>query len=306
MRTIERPAASAGGFFGNAARGRETVAVTQLTPCSGQVRHTSVHLGDVSIVSMDHPCGTQFRKKRQTGRLLVGFVRTQTAQITVCGDVWHRGEVAFVRDAPVDVCSLGDAAYRWIDVPAEPLAEMLTGCDVRGGACALRGVDAEALGDLAAVAERATRPGSNASEFDVAAVVSGALQASSRTRYRCAEATAARVRFDLVLCAEAYMWQHIGETLTLESIAGAVGCSVRLLTHSYHRAYGIGPLTHFRLQRLNAVRRRLLESPATSVTKAAIDHGFWHSGHFSTQYRALFGRTAAQTHWEACARYARA
>ena len=43
----------------------------------------------------------------------------------------------------------------------------------------------------------------------------------------------------------------------------------------------------------NRVRRALGE--AQSVTEAATRFGFWHFGHFATEYRALFGELPSET-----------
>lgn len=74
-----------------------------------------------------------------------------------------------------------------------------------------------------------------------------------------------------------------------------VGCGVprRTLSHAFQQVLGMGPATYLRRMRLNEVRR-LLRQPraddtAASVTKTALEHGFWHLGRFSFQYREMFG-----------------
>jgi AraC family ethanolamine operon transcriptional activator len=48
--------------------------------------------------------------------------------------------------------------------------------------------------------------------------------------------------------------------------------------------------------RLNKVRRCLNRpSDATTVSDTATRFGFYHFGHFSNQYRRLFGETPSQT-----------
>lgn len=92
-----------------------------------------------------------------------------------------------------------------------------------------------------------------------------------------------------------------------EDIAGNVGikplhvgdlcvrCRVprRTLSHAFHQVLGMGPATYLRRLRLNQVRRSLRQNhangrPAT-VTELALEHGFWHLGRFSSQYREFFG-----------------
>ena len=74
-----------------------------------------------------------------------------------------------------------------------------------------------------------------------------------------------------------------------------VRCSVprRTLSHAFHQVLGMGPATYLRRLRLNQVRRSLRQSRAhdgrTRIKTVALEHGFWHPGRFSSQYRELFG-----------------
>lgn len=76
-----------------------------------------------------------------------------------------------------------------------------------------------------------------------------------------------------------------------------VACEVprRTLNHAFQQVLGMGPVTYLRRLRLNQVRRLLQHSRANSnpksVTEIALDHGFWHLGRFSSQYRELFGES---------------
>ena len=59
----------------------------------------------------------------------------------------------------------------------------------------------------------------------------------------------------------------------------------------------MSPVRYLWLRRMHLVRRALLlATPETStVTRTAMDHGFWELGRFSTQYRSLFGEPASAT-----------
>lgn len=76
-----------------------------------------------------------------------------------------------------------------------------------------------------------------------------------------------------------------------------IGCGVprRTLSHAFHQVLGMGPATYLRRLRLNQVRRLLRQTPAenrlATVTEVALEHGFWHLGRFSSQYRELFGES---------------
>jgi AraC family ethanolamine operon transcriptional activator len=80
-----------------------------------------------------------------------------------------------------------------------------------------------------------------------------------------------------------------------------VGCGVprRTLNHAFQQVLGMGPVTYLRRLRLNEVRRSLRQPRANdepkSVTEIALDHGFWHLGRFSSQYRELFGHSPRES-----------
>ena len=80
-----------------------------------------------------------------------------------------------------------------------------------------------------------------------------------------------------------------------------VGCGVprRTLNHAFQQVLGMGPATYLRRLRLNQVRRSLRQPRANgepkSVAEIALDHGFWHPGRFSSQYRELFGESPRES-----------
>jgi AraC family ethanolamine operon transcriptional activator len=71
------------------------------------------------------------------------------------------------------------------------------------------------------------------------------------------------------------------------------------LNHAFEQVLGMGPATYLRRLRLNQVRRSLRQPRAdgepTSVAEIALDHGFWHPGRFSRQYRELFGESPRES-----------
>ena len=80
-----------------------------------------------------------------------------------------------------------------------------------------------------------------------------------------------------------------------------LGCGVprRTLSHAFHQVLGMGPATYLRRLRLNQVRRTLRQFRAserrTRVKSVALEHGFWHPGRFSSQYRELFGESPLES-----------
>jgi len=71
----------------------------------------------------------------------------------------------------------------------------------------------------------------------------------------------------------------------------------RTLHRAFKSVLAIGPIAYLRLNRLALARCRLSDaSPAaTSVTRIALDHGFWELGRFSVVYRKLFGELPSTT-----------
>ncbi|MBK9442200.1 MAG: helix-turn-helix domain-containing protein [Comamonadaceae bacterium] len=80
---------------------------------------------------------------------------------------------------------------------------------------------------------------------------------------------------------------------TVAELCHALGVSRRTLQNCIQATWGMGPLAWINTLRLNAVRSRL--KTATSVTEAATEFCFWHFGHFSADYRALFGEPPSAT-----------
>jgi AraC family ethanolamine operon transcriptional activator len=81
--------------------------------------------------------------------------------------------------------------------------------------------------------------------------------------------------------------------LSVAELVSALDVSRRNLQYAFQDALGINPASFLRIERLNRVRRAL--GDAQSVTEAATRFGFWHFGHFATEYRVLFGELPSET-----------
>jgi AraC family transcriptional regulator, ethanolamine operon transcriptional activator len=100
----------------------------------------------------------------------------------------------------------------------------------------------------------------------------------------------------MVAAAETYMWSHIYDDICLQEICRGINCGARTLINYFHSLYGMGPIRYLKILRLNRVREALrARTRSVTIFNVAADYGFWHMGHFSTQYRALFGETPSQT-----------
>jgi AraC family ethanolamine operon transcriptional activator len=81
--------------------------------------------------------------------------------------------------------------------------------------------------------------------------------------------------------------------LSVAELVALLGVSRRCLQYAFQDALGLNPASYLRAERLNRVRQIMGE--ADSVTEAATRFGFWHFGHFATDYRALFGERPSDT-----------
>jgi AraC-like DNA-binding protein len=94
-----------------------------------------------------------------------------------------------------------------------------------------------------------------------------------------------------------FLLAHADEPIRLENLCEEIGMSRRGLELMFRDLLGIGPVAYLRHQRLHRVRRalRAAEPGAGAVKTEALDWGFRHMGHFSREYRNLFGESPKET-----------
>jgi AraC family ethanolamine operon transcriptional activator len=104
-------------------------------------------------------------------------------------------------------------------------------------------------------------------------------------------------RRPVAMRAAEYMRANLGEAMTLDGICAAARASERTVEYAFRDVFGVGAKRYLKLLRLNAVRRQLLRRApeAIVIQDLAQDAGFWHMGHFSADYRRLFGETPSDT-----------
>ncbi|MGI9629322.1 MAG: helix-turn-helix domain-containing protein [Longimicrobiales bacterium] len=83
----------------------------------------------------------------------------------------------------------------------------------------------------------------------------------------------------------------------IPELARLVGVSQRTLQYAFQSAVGITPVTYLRRHRMHGAHRQLMkQGPGeTSVSRAALTHGFTELGRFAVEYRTLFGQSPSQT-----------
>lgn len=99
-------------------------------------------------------------------------------------------------------------------------------------------------------------------------------------------------RWNLVRQAREILQEADGGT-DIEQLCRELGVSRRTLQYSFQEQVGMNPVAYLRAQRLNGVRQMLKQG--LGVTDAATAWGFWHFGHFSQEYKKLFGELPSET-----------
>jgi len=80
-------------------------------------------------------------------------------------------------------------------------------------------------------------------------------------------------------------------------LASAIGVAERSLRVACEEHLGMLPIRYLTLGRMHLARDALLraEPSKMTVTRVAMDHGFFELGRFSVAYRSLFSETPSKT-----------
>lgn len=89
---------------------------------------------------------------------------------------------------------------------------------------------------------------------------------------------------------------HDGEPIAIPTLCHQIGVSRRKLQYCFQDCLGISPGVYIRLFRLNAIHRTLsYGNDSMRVQDEAVRWGFFHLGHFCSDYRRLFGERPSDT-----------
>lgn len=104
-------------------------------------------------------------------------------------------------------------------------------------------------------------------------------------------------RFALVKQAEEYMRAHLEAPITLMSLCKALHSSERPLNYGFQEVFGVSPMAYLKTLRLQAVRAQLqgADPATTAITEIANRFGFQSLGHFSRDYKTMFGELPSET-----------
>ncbi len=81
--------------------------------------------------------------------------------------------------------------------------------------------------------------------------------------------------------------------ISVAELCQSLEMSRRSLQYHFEQFLHTSPVAYLRAERLNGVRRML--KAGASVTDAATYWGFWHFGHFSQEYKKMFGELPSVT-----------
>ena len=266
----------------------------------------SVESGAVRILAYDCNRGIELRRRLSASRLAIGLI-DEADRVLEHGRAWDAHHVLVAGNGDVALTTLNGSRMRWIDIDLSLLSQpdrdqlqqlagarsVLLSCENAAG-MQLRAY-------VALMMHLATRnPGELGGEPTRQRIESDVITRSQRALEAGAEngsaAKGERKAFSLARRVEQFMWENVDEPLTLHQICKHMHCRMRSLIYSFKDSFGIGPITYLKILRLNAAHRKLRDARGSvRIFDIAASLGFWHMGHFSADYKRMFGMTATET-----------
>jgi AraC-like DNA-binding protein len=82
--------------------------------------------------------------------------------------------------------------------------------------------------------------------------------------------------------------------INIKDITQQLDISERQLHHAFKLAYGFTPKQYLQNLRLNAIRNEFLLHRKAKVSEIAMKYHFLHMGHFSSEFKKMFGQTPSE------------
>ena len=244
--------------------------------------------GAIRITAHSTTRSFQMHRGATRGFVSVGYAG-MSPNVMQHGRALDASDIVVVYNGDAELNFLGPAEFVWIDLDLSrlPDSQLIPLRRVLPSSGLVFSCDPKASDAL-----RASFPGSVNSLDNILALTRRALESSAMKSDTGKLAKA----YALVERAENFMWDNVEDAITLDRICDAVGCRARSLTYYFKSLVGVGPMTYLKIRRLDYAHRRLRESNAsTRVFDVAADFGFWHMGHFSADYKRMFGITPSET-----------
>ena len=93
--------------------------------------------------------------------------------------------------------------------------------------------------------------------------------------------------------------KSLKEDINIRIISKELNISERQLHHSFKTVYGFTPKQYLQNLRLNAIRNEFLLNYKSKISEVAIKYHFLHMGHFSSEFKKMFGKTPSEVLKEA-------
>ena len=109
--------------------------------------------------------------------------------------------------------------------------------------------------------------------------------------------SSASARIDVVRRVEQHLLDDLALPQAVDDLCRVAGTSRRTLEYAFQEYFGTSPKRFIKALRLNAARNDLLRGShgSTQVVEIASGWGFTHMGHFSADYRHMFGEKPSET-----------
>ena len=106
-----------------------------------------------------------------------------------------------------------------------------------------------------------------------------------------------RKRDKALLAAENYIAEFGSEQITIPELCSIANVSERTLEYAFRERYNLTPKNYSLIHRMNNVRKQLRKANPNkhTVSEIARQHGFWHMGQFSADYKKIFDELPSET-----------
>ncbi|HET6894678.1 MAG TPA: helix-turn-helix domain-containing protein [Candidatus Baltobacteraceae bacterium] len=265
----------------------------QLSAGSFAAEMLELHAGAASVRSLSCNRAFQLRRWIERNKLLIAYVN-QADLVLEHGRRWSPAPWFFmVTDGELDASCMGSSETTWIEIDLSRLTQaqadalVVYGSRAKSQLLLAEPAVFAALRAYVAAAIRSREP----SSAELLRLTQSLIDTAAGSGFEEQRKDAALVRR-----VERFMWENLEEPLTLQRICENTDCRMRSLIYCFKEWFGLGPIKYLKMLRLNAVRRRLEETRGNArIFDVAADYGFWHMGHFSTDYKRMFGMTASET-----------
>lgn len=274
-----------------------------LAPFSGEA--VSLKTGAVSVVDIKSDNSYQLRHQTAEGHLAIGYNEGARAMLVCARNCNPKEDLLLSRGSAVDASILGQSETVWIDVDLASVPELrpfvpehaewyvLTAGDGRAHA-ELRGYVSAAM-SMCFADPLLLEDDSMRRRIEIE-LISRIAQALRKSAVKPGPSKREQKMYALAQRVETFMWDNMEERITLARICRSANCRTRSAIYCFKDLFGLGPITYLKIRRLDAVHQRLKESDGNlRIIDVAADYGFWHMGHFSADYKRMFGKTASET-----------